>query len=539
MPVELLHPEEDRFFNFALELVKKAGRLVRDAFDQPSSNVQTKSSNTDLVTETDQAVEEMLIKGLAAEFPDHKFIGEESVSGGQKIEFTDAPTWIIDPIDGTTNFVHRIPMIAICVGLAIKKQLRAGIVYNPITNELFCAQVGRGAFKNGFPIKSSQTEAVRESVLLLQIGSIRTDKLVNSFIESFKTTMVKNDARGHRSFGSAAINMVYVAQGSVDAYAEYGIHAWDIAAATVIVREAGGFVIDPNGAELNVMGRKVLCAGTKKLAEELSGMLTHADFDPEEMRGRTALCVLVLLWVAAEGDGAQLYRFQGFQKYFPEELKQFYLNLTHSQLDILTQAYLDWMVEYTASGRIDVEKYEQWIKENDPDLYQQTEVLRRKLKERLNRLRPETKQILKAIDEEVLKIAKTKNTTEIIQSIQNIIHICRQAPRAVKKDFKRNYPNFSKLFSEPPFKKAMDMLVSKPASELTKTTHVLEVSLHMLELNLGYGTIAPTVNNGTTSPKHSCGVRLHAHGGNRVIPGEKHEGERKRRRNFYHIGRKN
>ncbi|KAK0418813.1 hypothetical protein QR680_013786 [Steinernema hermaphroditum] len=281
MPVELLHPEEDRFFNFALELVKKAGRLVRDAFDQPSSNVQTKSSNTDLVTETDQAVEEMLIKGLAAEFPDHKFIGEESVSGGQKIEFTDAPTWIIDPIDGTTNFVHRIPMIAICVGLAIKKQLRAGIVYNPITNELFCAQVGRGAFKNGFPIKSSQTEAVRESVLLLQIGSIRTDKLVNSFIESFKTTMVKNDARGHRSFGSAAINMVYVAQGSVDAYAEYGIHAWDIAAATVIVREAGGFVIDPNGAELNVMGRKVLCAGTKKLAEELSGMLTHADFDPE------------------------------------------------------------------------------------------------------------------------------------------------------------------------------------------------------------------------------------------------------------------
>ncbi|TKR67045.1 hypothetical protein L596_023256 [Steinernema carpocapsae] len=170
MPVDYAHPEEDRFFNFALELVKKAGRLVRDAFDQPSSNVQTKASNTDLVTETDQAVEAMLIKGLAAEFPEHKFIGEESVAGGQKIEYTNAPTWIIDPIDGTTNFVHRIPMVAICVGLAIKKELRAGIVYNPITNELFTAQVGRGAFKNGFPIKSSQTEVISKAVICASLG---------------------------------------------------------------------------------------------------------------------------------------------------------------------------------------------------------------------------------------------------------------------------------------------------------------------------------------------------------------------------------
>uniref|UniRef100_A0A1I7Y9R8 Inositol-1-monophosphatase n=1 Tax=Steinernema glaseri TaxID=37863 RepID=A0A1I7Y9R8_9BILA len=179
MPVELLHPDEDRFFNFALELVKKAGRLVRDAFDQPSSNVQTKASNTDLVTETDQAVEAMLIKGLSAEFPEHKFIGEESVAGGQKIEsvaggqkivYSDAPTWIIDPIDGTTNFVHRIPMVAICVGLAIKKELRAGIVYNPITNELFSAQVGRGAFRNGFPIKVSQTEVISKAVICASLG---------------------------------------------------------------------------------------------------------------------------------------------------------------------------------------------------------------------------------------------------------------------------------------------------------------------------------------------------------------------------------
>ncbi|VDK72075.1 unnamed protein product [Cylicostephanus goldi] len=82
-------------------------QLVRDAFDQPSSKVKTKASATDLVTETDQAVEKLLIEGLKKAFPDHKFIGEESTAGGAKIEWTNAPTWIIDPIDGTTNFVHR------------------------------------------------------------------------------------------------------------------------------------------------------------------------------------------------------------------------------------------------------------------------------------------------------------------------------------------------------------------------------------------------------------------------------------------------
>nr|CDQ01385.1 Bm11145 [Brugia malayi] len=98
MSRELLHPDEDRFFTFALKLVNKAGTLVRAAFEQPCSEVHTKLSDTDLVTETDQAVEKMLIENLSKEFPDHKFIGEESVAGGAKIDYTDAPTWIIDPM---------------------------------------------------------------------------------------------------------------------------------------------------------------------------------------------------------------------------------------------------------------------------------------------------------------------------------------------------------------------------------------------------------------------------------------------------------
>lgn len=278
------HPKEDEFFRVALSLVHKAGRLVRDAFSQPSSHVETKSSATDLVTETDKAVEQLLITGLSAAFPDHKFIGEESAAAGLQYELTDAPTWIIDPIDGTTNFVHRIPLIAICVGLAINKQMRAGIVYNPVTDELWTAQTGKGALKNGFPIHVSKTEALNKSIICSSLGihnlhSKGTMYLDTALGNQRKTTLA--GVRGHRAFGSAAINMVYVAQGSVDAYIEYGIHSWDIAAASVVLVEAGGFLIDPTGKPFDIMARKVLCASTEVLAREISSTLTHVDFEPE------------------------------------------------------------------------------------------------------------------------------------------------------------------------------------------------------------------------------------------------------------------
>lgn len=279
-----VHPDEQKFVDTALHLVKEAGRLVRDAFDQSHCVVKTKDSATDLVTETDQAVEKLLIKGLSEAFPDHKFIGEESTAGGAKYEYTDAPTWIIDPIDGTTNFVHRIPLVAICVGLSINKELRAGIVYNPISRELFFAQVGCGAFKNGFPIHVSETTALDRSLILASLAIHNYQKFGESWLDIAQGNMrrqVEAGIRGHRCFGSAAINMIMVAQGACDAMVEYGLHSWDIAAAAVIVSEAGGCLIDPTGEPFNVMSRKVLCASTEELASSLSKILTHADFEPE------------------------------------------------------------------------------------------------------------------------------------------------------------------------------------------------------------------------------------------------------------------
>uniref|UniRef100_A0A183BVT9 Inositol-1-monophosphatase n=1 Tax=Globodera pallida TaxID=36090 RepID=A0A183BVT9_GLOPA len=254
------------YFNFALILVKRAGSLVKNAFSQPLGVVNTKSSATDFVTETDQAVEKLLIAELSERFPDHKFIGEEN------------------PIDGTTNFVHRIPFIGICVGLAINKRLCAGIVYNPITDELFSAVEGKGALKNGFPISVSSATALDQSVICQTLGQHnikeKGEKWLENAIANLRSTILSG-THGHRSFGSAAINMMYLAQGSIDAYVEYGLHSWDMAAAVVIVKEAGGTVIDPTGSEFDLMSRKVLSASTMKLAQQISKELKHVDFEKE------------------------------------------------------------------------------------------------------------------------------------------------------------------------------------------------------------------------------------------------------------------
>ncbi|CAD5205692.1 unnamed protein product [Bursaphelenchus okinawaensis] len=275
---------EEEYFQFALEVTKKAGHLVKTAFAKHESAVTTKASATDLVTETDKAVEELLIKSISEKYPDHQFIGEESVAAGKRSPWTDAPTWIIDPIDGTTNFVHRIPFVAICVGLTINKELRAGIVYNPITEELFTALRGRGALKNGFPIHVSKTSEFNKSVICTSLGIHniveKGQQWLDIALDNHRRSVAAG-VRGHRAFGSAAINMVYVAQGSVDAYVEYGIHSWDIAAAAIIVQEAGGVVIDPTGSEFNLMARKVLCGASKPLVQEMSKILTHVEFEPE------------------------------------------------------------------------------------------------------------------------------------------------------------------------------------------------------------------------------------------------------------------
>ncbi|KRZ60778.1 Inositol monophosphatase ttx-7 [Trichinella nativa] len=289
---------EKEAYRVVLRLVQESGNLIRDAFRRAGGvNVMTKTSDVDLVTDVDQKVEQVLVDGIRSKFPDHQFIGEESTAMGKKGMFTDAPTWIIDPIDGTTNFVHKVPYVCISIALYMKKEPRIGIVYNPILEELFTARKGLGAFRNGFPIQASNTtgmsfvlfminfnlnfkfSVLNKALLLLTFGVQNRFSLPNAvdvYLQNNKR-IVEQGIRGHRSFGSAALNMCYVALGCADAYIEFGLHCWDIAAGRLIVEEAGGLVIDPSGGPIDIMARRVLACSTAELGKAIGDIVEVID----------------------------------------------------------------------------------------------------------------------------------------------------------------------------------------------------------------------------------------------------------------------
>ncbi|KAF0294502.1 Inositol monophosphatase 1 [Amphibalanus amphitrite] len=139
----------------ALKLARQAGKMIKDAFKK-KKNVTCKSSPRDLVTETDTAVEEFLFSELRKVYADHRYIGEESVSlDGEKVELTDDPTWIIDPVDGTMNFVHSFPFICVSIGLTVNKEPVVGVIYNPVLDHMYHARKGCGAFLNNQKISAS------------------------------------------------------------------------------------------------------------------------------------------------------------------------------------------------------------------------------------------------------------------------------------------------------------------------------------------------------------------------------------------------
>lgn len=262
----------EEFFAVSLELTKKAGTLIRERLSEKKT-VETKSCDIDFVTETDKQVEKLLIEGLTEAFPTHQFIGEESVADGAQSSLTDDPTWIIDPVDGTLNFVHGFPHSCISLGLFINKEPQIGIVYNPYLEQLFTAKKSQGAFLNGKRIHVSDTTTLSNALIAFENGTSRDPEKCKVLLENYKTLVPLT--HGMRSLGSAALNMTMVAMGGADAYFEYGTHIWDIAAGELIVREAGGVFIDPCGGEIDRMSRRFLCASTASLADELSKNLVQ------------------------------------------------------------------------------------------------------------------------------------------------------------------------------------------------------------------------------------------------------------------------
>uniref|UniRef100_A0A1B0CNZ5 Inositol-1-monophosphatase n=2 Tax=Lutzomyia longipalpis TaxID=7200 RepID=A0A1B0CNZ5_LUTLO len=250
-------------FNYVVNLVQKGGSIVEEGFTK-TKEVKIKAFAADLVTEYDKRVEDLIIEGIREKYPNHKFIAEESAA---KNPLTADPTWIIDPIDGTTNFVHSNPLIAISVALAVDGKLLMAICLNPIHKELYTAIRGRGAFLNGTPIHCSIVTELKNAVISIEVSLAWADRLRDEVIG--RTHVLSGRVIGIRSLGSIVLALCYVARGSLDAYQMEYLQPWDIAAGALLIQEAGGVVKNHRGGEYDIMKAQVLVAGTQELYDQM------------------------------------------------------------------------------------------------------------------------------------------------------------------------------------------------------------------------------------------------------------------------------
>jgi myo-inositol-1(or 4)-monophosphatase len=244
----------DRFVEVAIAAAKDAGALLRERLSRPR-DVQFKGT-VDLVTDADRASEAMIAGRIREAFPDHRILGEEGARGAG-VESDDPQTapygWLIDPLDGTTNYAHGFPHFAVSIGLERAGTVQVGVVYDPMRDELFVAQRGAGAACNGVPIRVAETDELIQAVVTTGFSYDLELRAVQAATwRAFLTSV-----RAIRQTGSAALNLAYVAAGRLDAFWERPLSPWDMAAGTLLVEEAGGRVsafgdgpFDPYGAEI-------------------------------------------------------------------------------------------------------------------------------------------------------------------------------------------------------------------------------------------------------------------------------------------------
>lgn len=199
----------------------------------------------DLVTDADLASQKTIQAYLSECFPDHAFLGEEDVGAKVRPGPNSPPTWIVDPIDGTTNYVHDCPLYCISIGLQVAGELVVGVVFDPCRDEMFHAARGTGAWLNEAPLKTSTAPRLEEALVATGFPpDLRRHELTLDWWRHFSLKV-----QSLRRTGSTALNMAYVAAGRFDAYYAFDNHVWDVAGATVLVREAGGLVTNVDGSE--------------------------------------------------------------------------------------------------------------------------------------------------------------------------------------------------------------------------------------------------------------------------------------------------
>ena len=240
--------------NVMIAAARKAGRpLIRDFGELENLQVSMKGP-ADFVTSADKRTEAILIEELTKARPGYAFLGEEGgiVEGKDKTH-----RFIIDPIDGTTNFMHGIPQFAISIGLEREGQLVSALVYNPVTDDLFTAEKGHGAFHNNKRLRVAARKDLSSSVIATGLPFMGKEGHARA---SAEMAAVMNVTAGIRRMGAASLDLAFVAAGRFDGFWEHGLQAWDMAAGILLVKEAGGVITDLQGGEQMMTNGQVLCA---------------------------------------------------------------------------------------------------------------------------------------------------------------------------------------------------------------------------------------------------------------------------------------
>jgi myo-inositol-1(or 4)-monophosphatase len=235
-----------------IQIAREAGEIVRDGFGK-NIEIEYKTNSSNLVTEIDKKSEEYIKAFIRKEFPDHGILAEESGGSNTDAEYV----WVVDPLDGTTNFAHRFPIFSVSIGVQKNGKTIYGVVNHIMRDEMYAAELGAGAYRNGTKLSVKQNDDLSTSLLVTGFPYDIAENPSNA-LEIF-TEMVKS-SRGMRRLGSAAIDFCYVASGVFDGFWEVHLHPWDICGGKLIVEEAGGMVTNFSGEPITIHARQILCS---------------------------------------------------------------------------------------------------------------------------------------------------------------------------------------------------------------------------------------------------------------------------------------
>jgi len=264
---DTMHP----LLTIAVKAARRAGNVInRGAQDLDRLTITVKGPK-DFVSEVDRAAEAAIVETLHSAYPDHAILAEEGTAKGRNVDADHV--WIIDPLDGTTNFLHGMPQYCVSIALQHKQQITQAVIYDPVRNDLFTATRGRGAFLNDRRLRVSRRQHLKDCL----IGTgfpFRDGSFLDTYLAMMKTMIV--ETAGIRRPGAAALDLAYVAAGYYDGFWEIGLNPWDVAAASLLITEAGGLIGDLAGEEGYLYGGQVLAGNPRIFAQMITALAPHA-----------------------------------------------------------------------------------------------------------------------------------------------------------------------------------------------------------------------------------------------------------------------